>query len=167
MGDVEMKKKGDLDAQVSQVALLNKRDVSKVTTLFLAALAEALANGHPVHLEGLGRLRCVRMAPPSSPQTLRIGNFKKGETTGAVTVRPVRYRVSFSQAVPFKKLIRERAAGRNELMEKYAVDEGVEDDETLEKQAAQGCPACGAKPVRHGRRLMCPTHGTEPFEKKQ
>ena len=47
-------------------------------------------------------------------------------------------------------------------MEKYGVDETV--DERLEKQAAQGCPACGKKPVRHGRVLMCPEHGSEPFE---
>lgn len=47
-------------------------------------------------------------------------------------------------------------------MEKYGVDESA--DERLEKQASEGCPACGKKPVRHGRVLMCPEHGSEPFE---
>ena len=49
-------------------------------------------------------------------------------------------------------------------MEKYGVDEGA--DEDLEKKASEGCPVCGQKPVQHGRLLMCPTHGSEPFEKK-
>ena len=49
-------------------------------------------------------------------------------------------------------------------MTKYAVDEGT-DQEKLEKKAAQGCPECGATPARHGSILVCPTHGSEPFEK--
>jgi hypothetical protein len=46
-------------------------------------------------------------------------------------------------------------------MEKYGVDEGAE---RLEKQAAEGCPECGRKAERHGRVLMCPEHGSAPFE---
>lgn len=48
-------------------------------------------------------------------------------------------------------------------MEKYGVDEST-DQEKLEKQAAEGCPVCGRKPEKHGKVLMCPVHGTEPFE---
>lgn len=48
-------------------------------------------------------------------------------------------------------------------LEKYGVDENV-NGEDLEKKAAEGCPKCGAKPTRHGNLLMCPTHGSEPFE---
>lgn len=51
-------------------------------------------------------------------------------------------------------------------MEKFGVDEGV-DTEALEKAAAEGCPLCGAPVQRHGDVLMCPKHGTEPFEKKK
>ncbi len=51
-------------------------------------------------------------------------------------------------------------------MEKYAVDESV-NQETMEKAAAQGCPECGAKCERHGNTLICPRHGSAPFEKKQ
>jgi len=47
-------------------------------------------------------------------------------------------------------------------MEKYGVDESTSAD--LEKRAAKGCPECGRKPERHGRILVCPIHGTEPFE---
>lgn len=50
-------------------------------------------------------------------------------------------------------------------MEKLGVDEQV-DQEELEKQATDGCPACGAKPVVHGRILICPNCGSEPFEKE-
>lgn len=50
-------------------------------------------------------------------------------------------------------------------MDKYAVDETT-DQEKLEKAAAEGCPICGKKPERHGNTLICPTHGSEPFEKK-
>lgn len=48
-------------------------------------------------------------------------------------------------------------------LEKYGVDEGT-DQEALEKKAAEGCPLCGKTPTRHGSTLVCPTHGSEPFE---
>lgn len=48
-------------------------------------------------------------------------------------------------------------------MEKFAVDESA-DQETLEKIAAHGCPICGVGIIKHGSVLMCPTHGSEPFE---
>ena len=54
----------------------------------------------------------------------------------------------------------------DEGMSKYAVDESV-DQEQLEKAAAQGCPECGAKCERHGNTLLCPKHGSAPFEKQK
>jgi hypothetical protein len=48
-------------------------------------------------------------------------------------------------------------------MEKYGVNEHV-DSEALEKKASDGCPKCGKAPTRHGSILMCPDHGSEPFE---
>lgn len=50
-----------------------------------------------------------------------------------------------------------------ESMEKFGVDESV-DQERLEKKAANGCPVCGRTPKRHGNVLMCPEHGSEPYE---
>jgi hypothetical protein len=52
------------------------------------------------------------------------------------------------------------------MMDKYGVDEGV-DQERLEKQAGAGCPepGCGKKPLRDGKILRCPDHGSAPFEK--
>lgn len=49
-------------------------------------------------------------------------------------------------------------------MEKFGVDEST-DGEALEKAAAKGCPICGKKPEQHGTVLICPVHGSEPFEK--
>ena len=54
---------------------------------------------------------------------------------------------------------------RSSEMEKYAVEEtpGV-NQEKLEKQAAKGCPECGKELTKHGSVLLCPVHGSEPFE---
>lgn len=54
---------------------------------------------------------------------------------------------------------------KEDKMDKYGVDEGV-DQEAQEKKAAKGCPVCGAQPAQHGKVLICPTHGSEPFEEK-
>lgn len=49
-------------------------------------------------------------------------------------------------------------------MDKYGVDENT-NSESLEKQAADGCPVCGRKDLlRNGNVLLCPVHGSEPFE---
>ena len=53
-------------------------------------------------------------------------------------------------------------------MEKYGVDETTPvRGEDLEKLAAKGCPSCGREVIRHGSVLMCPVHGTEPFERSK
>lgn len=49
-------------------------------------------------------------------------------------------------------------------MDKFGVDEGI-DQETLEKAASEGCPECGAELIKEGSLLICPKHGTEPFER--
>lgn len=51
----------------------------------------------------------------------------------------------------------------DEMMDKYAVETGSED---LEKKASDGCPICGATPTRHGTVLICPVHGSSPWETK-
>jgi uncharacterized Zn finger protein (UPF0148 family) len=51
-------------------------------------------------------------------------------------------------------------------MEKLGVDEGV-NQSVMEKAAAEGCPDCGAKVIRHGNIMACPTHGTKPFEQEK
>ena len=51
-------------------------------------------------------------------------------------------------------------------MDKLGVDESV-DQSVMEKAAAEGCPECGAKVTRHGNILVCPKHGTAPFEQEK
>jgi hypothetical protein len=55
-----------------------------------------------------------------------------------------------------------------EGMTKFGVDEttGV-NQEKLEKAAAEGCPECGEKLTKHGSVLLCPKHGSAPFEKEK
>lgn len=48
-------------------------------------------------------------------------------------------------------------------MEKYGVDEDM--PEGMQKLAARGCPLCGKKPEVRGTILLCPEHGSEPFER--
>jgi len=48
-------------------------------------------------------------------------------------------------------------------MQKYGVDESKTPE--TQKQASEGCPICGSKVEHHGQILMCPVHGSEPFEK--
>ncbi len=52
----------------------------------------------------------------------------------------------------------------DEQMEKYGVNEQVQNQEELEKKAAHGCPLCGRPVKRHGSVLICPDHGSAPFE---
>lgn len=55
-----------------------------------------------------------------------------------------------------------------EGMSKFGVDETTNhNQEDLEKKASAGCPedGCGKTPERHGNVLICPTHGSAPFEK--
>jgi uncharacterized Zn finger protein (UPF0148 family) len=46
-------------------------------------------------------------------------------------------------------------------LEKYGVDETTENHEKL---AAADCPICGRRLERHGTTILCPMHGSEPFE---
>lgn len=54
----------------------------------------------------------------------------------------------------------------DEGMSKLGVDESV-NQEQLEKQAAKGCPVCGAPVEVIGNLLRCPRHGTEPWERER
>jgi len=49
-------------------------------------------------------------------------------------------------------------------MEKYGVDEQAKPGE---KQASSEvtCPRCGSLCTAHGTVFLCPTHGSEPFER--
>ncbi len=48
-------------------------------------------------------------------------------------------------------------------MDKYGVDESSASGKKLASDVAY-CPLCGAELKRHGSIVLCPTHGSEPFE---
>ena len=51
-------------------------------------------------------------------------------------------------------------------MDKLGVDESLlQDDKTAAD--ANTCPWCGAALEKHGNVLVCPTHGTAPFEEQE
>ncbi len=52
---------------------------------------------------------------------------------------------------------------KDEGMTKLGVDETQKDPQ---KVATEGCPECGKKLVKHGNVVLCPDHGSEPFEGK-
>ena len=51
-------------------------------------------------------------------------------------------------------------------MDKYGVDEGA-----LKEKMASGelthCPKCGKELARHGKLVLCPMHGSLPFEEHE
>ena len=54
---------------------------------------------------------------------------------------------------------------KDQEMSKFGVDETSHvDQERLEKMASQGCPECGSTITKHGSTLLCPNHGSKPFE---
>lgn len=49
-------------------------------------------------------------------------------------------------------------------MEKYGVDESPGPGKKLGDTDLDHCPLCGAGLRKHGSLVLCPTHGSEPFE---
>jgi len=167
-----MKRKQDLDTMVGILLTTRRADVSAITSAFLNELMNAVVADGEVHIDGFGRFRLVcRKGRRAATAMLTQGTFKKGVSKDTYLV-PVdkKYFVTFKKATSFRDKIHKRF-GKNKAikegsMEKFGVDESV-DQETLEKKAANGCPECGRKLERHGRVLMCPVHGSEPFEAKR
>lgn len=155
-----MKSKVDLDTTVA--LLLNKEhaEVSLITSAFVTELMNSLVSESAVNIRGFGRFLLKEEA--RKPQVSNMPILRKGKIIGHCTGLLVRsYRVSFKKSHVFKAKIYRRKGKGN--MEKLGVDEGC-DQEALEKLAAQGCPECGRKPERHGNILICPEHGSAPFE---
>lgn len=135
--------------------------VSQITSEFIRQLGLHLAQFGRVSIEGLGRFRVERMNHTTVCK-LVTGRFQGGRYGSVRNVEVPSYiRVHFSKGLTLKKLLNELYT--EETMEKYGVDESF-DQEQLEKKSAEGCPECGRKLIRHGAILICPEHGSEPFE---
>lgn len=48
-------------------------------------------------------------------------------------------------------------------MEKYGVDESL-DGVKIAETTLDVCPVCGARLKKHGQVVLCPIHGSKPFE---
>lgn len=164
-------KKADLDKQVAMLLGVKKGKVAVITAAFFTHLMNAIVDDGEAQVDGFGKFRLSsKRGSRCRVQDFRKGNFKKGESIATVRVAvDKKYTVNFSKAVPFREKIR-RKYGKSPVieqefdMEKYGVDQSVEDQEKLEKRANEGCPECGKGLIKHGQVLMCPTHGSEPFE---
>lgn len=158
--------KGDksrLDRVVAQNLLVSRKEVRVITREFIGLICQLLADQGEVTIDGLGRLKVQMVTPkPGNTRELVTGNFRAGKGTGTRTVEVSRYsRVDFSQSGILKKML-----NKEPDMEKYGVDESV-NQEQLEKRAAKGCPECASKLEKHGSVLICPVHGSSPFEMPQ
>lgn len=166
MGSGEVSRSNDknkLDRAVAKNLLVDRREVRVITQAWINQLRNLLAKNETVSIEGLGRFRVQRINPEQNPiRNLTAGTFKPGENAGTRTVEVSRHvRVHFSQSPTLKKVF-----NKESNMEKYGVNESV-NQERLEKQAAKGCPECGSNLIKHGSVLLCPVHGSSPFEMPQ
>lgn len=159
-----MKRKVDLDSEIAAELGVAMRKVARITDALISSIRAHLTDGETVHLDGFGKLHVQKQTYGVRQPLANLVNPKGERITRTVAV-PIKHKVHFAKAQPFKHQLQERW-NRENAMEKYGVDEGV-DQKELEKAAAQGCPVCAAKLEKHGSVLACPTHGTEPFEQKR
>lgn len=150
-----------LDRAVAAELGISQQKVGLITSEFLRQFAIHLVDYGVLSVEGLGRFQ-VEQVEPRRTVVLTTGTFKKGQRAGKRRVEVRTYiRVHFSKGRHLKRLLDEQY--KESTMEKYGVDENV-DQKKLEKQAAEGCPECGRPLTKHGSVLICPEHGSEPFE---
>lgn len=143
-----MRTKRDLDNKIAAATGTPLPEVSSITSYFLRLLATELGRGEQVEVQGFG--------------TFSVRGYDDAVHGNPVT----KFHVYVKKSATLLRVLRRHWVPQKEnVMEKLGVDESV-DQEVLEKAASKGCPECGATCTRHGSTLVCPTHGTEPFEKK-
>lgn len=170
-----MKRKRDVDRMASELTRVPPYVVKMVTSAWIEAIQAILVEEGAVQIDSFGTFSIQTQAPRK--QSLPLRHFGKAVLPASSVDVPTKICVTFSKAGPLKQALKRRYDTQgtknmtkpnsdSEGMDKFGVNENV-DQERLEKQAAEGCPLCGAKVQRHGTVLMCPTHGTEPFEKNE
>ncbi len=149
----------EVTAKVARALRVPVKQVREITKEFFYQSAEYLAENHVLMLEGLGVLR-LHVEHLTSKRVKRLGKRTRRHRSLRVAYRT---RVYFTKSQRLKELALRHA---EEDMDKYGVDES-KNSEQLEKQAAQGCPECGSPVKKHGAVLICPVHGSAPFEEKR
>ncbi len=126
----------------------------KVLDSLVDVVGKRLAQDYDARITGFGRFR-VRT---DTVRTDQLQGF------GEELATTYRRQVYFAKSRRLKEILM-TAEHEEEGMDKFAVDETAGlTSEALEKMANKGCPLCGKTPERHGSVLICPTHGSEPFE---
>lgn len=109
-----MSSKRELDLRLSCELDLPLSDVSKLTTVFLAAVRDLLVERGRLRLDGIGTLT-VGVGRLSGGINLVKGTFKKGETAGTIKVSTRKQiRVSFSKAPTLSRMLRRQYGGSHE-----------------------------------------------------
>lgn len=96
-----MRKKHEFDREVAEETGLKVRDVGRLTTAFLAKVAESIANGDEVVLLGFGRFRLKES--PASNRDMQVLTRQPVKGKKAKKVAGVRYKVTRVFRVHFKK----------------------------------------------------------------
>lgn len=161
-----MSHKMEIDRRTSEALGISIKHVRMITHEFVEQMTGLLSELECITIERLGRFH-IRRSRLYYEHMLTGGDFKKGGKRGTkrvvVTSRlRVHFRMSKRARVKFQK------EDTVDEMTKYGVDEdGDMTQEELEKLAAKGCPECGRALTKHGSVLLCPTHGSSPFERSK
>lgn len=147
-----MRHRSELIRRTARATGYNQRYVSRVVRELITQMSSLMAEAGVVVLDDFGRF------------TVEVGQRKLFPVTRRVGIESY-VRVHFSKSRALKELLDGEYLEEN--MDKYGVDTTTgKDDEQLEKEAAEGCPECGKKLVKHGSVTICPEHGSAPFESK-
>jgi nucleoid DNA-binding protein len=163
LGSLALKHRTEIARRTARALGYNYRYVNSVTREFLQQSNDFLCENRVLVLEDFGRFIVV---PTKTQWTAKLrNNTGDGTVTREVEV-PWVMKVHFSKSQTLKKLLDEHYL--ENLMDKLGVDTSTgRDDEQLEKEAAEGCPECGSELTKHGSVLLCPVHGSAPFETKK
>ena len=149
-----MRHRSELVRRTARATGYNQRYVLRVVREFITQMSVLLGESGVVVLDDFGRF------------AVEVGKRRLFPVTREVEAE--RYvRVHFSKSRALRELLNEEYL--EEDMDKYGVDQQTgKDQEDLEKQASKGCPEpdCGKELTKHGSVLICPVHGSAPFESK-
>lgn len=165
-----MKRKKDIDREVARLLDMPFDKVAMVTGCFLRTVLHEVVDNREVLVDGFGRF-LLKEQKNIAVAHLEKGTFRKGGRGGKMIVHTRRkFRVWFKKSAEFRRALgdaygKESTVENDNEMAKYGVDETI-DQIALEKRAEAGCPWCGQELTKQGSVLLCPSHGTEPFEKR-
>lgn len=154
-----MKHRTELIRRTSRALGTNYRYTSAVVREFIDQMGEFLEENGFLSLDDFGRF-AVEVVETRRPVRMQL---KLGGESVTREVEVDHYvRVHFSKSRKLKRLLDQYL---EDNMDKYGVDTTTgKDDAQLEKQASEGCPECGKELQKHGSVLICPVHGSAPFE---